>query len=169
MKNLLAICLICLPLFTQAQNFETNIEAQQEIRKIEFLVGQWKGNGWMMNQSGQKMTFDQTEKVSLKLNDTALLIEGQGTSNGKIIHNALAIVTMEDSKGNYKFNSFLQSNQQGTYKAELIDHVFYWYPAENVRYVITLNDNGQWHEIGEANSGGTWYQFFEMTLDNVSN
>ncbi|WP_192347069.1 hypothetical protein [Algoriphagus sp. Y33] len=165
MKNLVIICLICLPLFTQAQNFEVNLEARKEIKKIEFLVGEWEGSGWMMNQSGQKLTFEQTEKVSLKLNDTALLIEGQGTSDGNIVHNALAIVTMAEGNGQYKFNSFLQSNQQGTYKAELIDNVFYWYPVENVRYVITLNDNGQWYEIGEANSGGTWFKFFEMTLN----
>ncbi|MEB2774866.1 hypothetical protein SYJ56_06080 [Algoriphagus sp. D3-2-R+10] len=165
MKNLVIIYLICMPLFTKAQNFETNIEAQKEIQKIEFLVGEWEGSGWMMNQSREKMTFEQTEKVSFKINDTALLIEGQGVSDGKIIHSALAVLTMVDSSGKYKFTSFLQSNQQGTFKAELIDDVLYWYPAENVRYVITINDQGQWHEIGEANSGGTWYQFFEMTLN----
>ncbi|MEB2786044.1 hypothetical protein [Algoriphagus persicinus] len=165
MNPLHIICLICLPLFTKAQNFDTNIEAQKAVLKVEFLVGEWEGSGWMMNQSREKMTFEHTEKVSLKLNGTALLIEGQGLSEGRIVHNALAIVTMASSGGKYNFNSFLQSNQQGKFKAELIDDVLYWYPAENVRYVLTVNVQGQWNEIGEANSGGTWYQFFEMTLN----
>ncbi len=167
MKKLIIVWMICLPIMANAQNFEVNKEAQQELKKIEFLVGEWSGSGWMMNQSREKMVFDQTESVNLKLNGTALLIEGKGSSEGKVVHNALAIITMAEGIAKYDFNSFLQSNQHGTFKAELIDQVFYWYPVENVRYVITINEKGQWHEIGEANSGGTWYQFFEMTLDKM--
>lgn len=165
MKNLILIWMFCLPLLANGQNYEVSREAQQEIKNLEFLVGEWSGSGWMMNQSREKMTFDQTESVQLKLNGTGLLIEGVGRSEEEIVHNALAIVTMDEGENIFKFTSFLQSNQQGSYKAELIDDVFYWYPVENVRYVITINEKGQWHEIGEANSGGNWYQFFEMTLD----
>jgi hypothetical protein len=28
-----------------------------------------------------------------------------------------------------------------------------------------MNDQGQWFEVGEMNREGTWYQFFEMTLN----
>lgn len=164
MKNLILFTMIILPLLASGQNYELNKEAQEELKNLAFLEGEWHGTGWMMNQSGEKMDFEQTEKVSFKLDGTALLIEGQGTSNGKNVHNAMAIVTMAEGSGKFEFHSFLQSNQHGTFKAELIDHVLYWYPVDNVRYVIQINENGQWHEIGEANSGGTWYQFFEMTL-----
>ena len=44
---------------------------------------------------------------------------------------------------------------------------FYWFPNEQVRYIITLNEKGQWFEIGEYNMGDRWIQFFEMTLDKV--
>ncbi|MCE7055045.1 hypothetical protein LZF95_10200 [Algoriphagus sp. AGSA1] len=169
MKNLLLIVLICLPLVASSQNFELNKEAKQELKKLEFLIGEWKGKGWMMNQSREKMSFDQTEKVTLKLGGTALLIEGQGEANGQNVHNALAIVKMGKENGKYDFHSYLQSNQHGTYESELVGEVFYWYPTNNVRYVIKINEKGQWYEIGEANAGGTWYQFMEMTLDKVSN
>ncbi|WP_439488963.1 hypothetical protein [Algoriphagus sp.] len=168
MKNLLLIFLISLPLVASSQNFELNKEAQQELKKLEFLLGEWRGNGWMMNQSREKMPFDQTEKVTLKVGGTAILIEGQGEANGQNVHNALAIIRMGDEIGKYDFHSYLQSNQHGTYKSELIGDTFYWYPADNVRYVIKINEKGQWHEIGEANAGGTWYQFLEMTLDKVT-
>ncbi|MGX7835845.1 hypothetical protein ACWKSR_11905, partial [Campylobacter fetus subsp. venerealis] len=72
----------------------------------------------MMNQSREKMPFDQTEKVTLKVGGTAMLIEGQGDANGQNVHNALAIVRMGDETGKYDFHSYLQSNQQGAYKAE---------------------------------------------------
>ncbi|UZD21512.1 hypothetical protein PBT90_18520 [Algoriphagus halophytocola] len=165
MKNLIVLILSLLPFFAIGQNYELNKEAQGELKNLSFLEGEWQGAGWMMNQSREKMEFEQTEIVSFKLDGTALLIEGQGTSNGKTVHNAMAIVTMAEGSGKFEFHSFLQSNQHGTYQAELVDQVLYWYPVENVRYVIQLNDQGQWHEIGEVNSGGNWYQFFEMTLN----
>ena len=36
-----------------------------------------------------------------------------------------------------------------------------------MRYTMRINEKGQWHEIGEMSrdSGTTWNQFFEMTLD----
>ncbi|MBN3581507.1 hypothetical protein JYB64_03850 [Algoriphagus aestuarii] len=165
MKKMILAWVFCLPLLVQAQNYELNLESRKEIKKLEFLIGQWSGSGWMVNQNREKMTFEQKETVQLKINGTALLIEGEGTSEGEMIHNALAIITMSEGSGEYQFDSFLQSNQQGSFKAELIEDVLYWYPAENVRYVIRLNEKGQWFEIGEAKVGENWFQFFEMTLD----
>jgi hypothetical protein len=34
-----------------------------------------------------------------------------------------------------------------------------------MRYIIYLNDKGQWHETGEMKRENDWFQFFEMTLD----
>ena len=42
-------------------------------------------------------------------------------------------------------------------------------PGGQIRYTITLNDAGQWFEIGEMSQDGeTWRQIFEMTLDRVA-
>ena len=36
------------------------------------------------------------------------------------------------------------------------------------RFIIGINQKGQWHEIGEfSRDGENWYQFFEMSLDKV--
>ena len=61
----------------------------------------------------------------------------------------------------------LQNGQKGEFKGELIDGKFYWYPNENVRYVIWQNEKKQWYEKGEFKREGNWTQFFEMTLDQV--
>ncbi|CAN5383873.1 hypothetical protein BH23BAC1_BH23BAC1_05400 [soil metagenome] len=36
-----------------------------------------------------------------------------------------------------------------------------------MRYIINLNDQGQWYEKGEIKRNGNWLQFFEMTLDKL--
>lgn len=150
---------------TNAQELETDKEAQKAISQLEFIVGNWAGTGWMMGRDGQKRTFDQTEKIKFKLDSTAILIEGLGKSNGKIIHNALAVVRYNKAEENFNFRSYLSNGRGGDFKAELIDGKFYWYPNDNMRYIIYLNDKGQWYETGEMKRENEWFQFFEMTLD----
>ncbi|MHA6281169.1 hypothetical protein ACXYMT_13390 [Salinimicrobium sp. CAU 1759] len=148
-----------------AQDSETDIEAQKAISQLEFIVGDWKGTGWMMGRDGQKHPFNQTENIKFKLDSTAILIEGLGKSNEIITHNAMAIVTYDKSEKNYNFRSYLSTGRGGDFKAELIDGKFYWYPNENMRYIISLNNKGQWYETGEIKRDNEWVQFFEMTLD----
>lgn len=119
----------------------------------------------MMKPDGTKSEFEQTEKIEFKLDSTAILIEGKGKSGGTIIHNALAIISYDREDQHYTFQSYLHNGRKGQFKAELIRDKFFWYPNEKMRYIITLNDQGQWFEIGEYNRNGSWYQFFEMTLD----
>lgn len=165
MKTFLTIILTALfvsPSFSQS--FETDLLSKSKISDLEFMVGNWKGTGWMMMQSG-KHEFEQTENIQFKLDSTAILIEGVGKADGKIFHNALAILTYNKNDKNYSFRSYLQNGQNGDFKAELIGNKLYWYPNENVRYIIWLKENGQWYEKGEYKSEETWNQFFEMTLD----
>lgn len=148
-----------------AQLVKTDSVAQLEISKLEFLVGEWQGSGWMMGQDRQRHEFDQTENIQFKLDNTLLLIEGLGTSQGQTIHNALAIVSFNTAENNYLFTSYLANGRKGEFKAELEDEKFTWFPRENTRYVIEINDAGQWFEVGEFNRQGNWYKFFEMTLN----
>ena len=165
MKIILAIILaILISNISFSQNFETDSISKAKIKELNFMVGHWKGNGWMANRNG-KSEFVQTEKIEFKLDSTAILIEGQGKANGKIIHDALAILSYNKTDDNYSFRSFLPSGKNAEFKAELIDNKLHWYPSENVRYVIWQNDNKQWYEKGEFKREGNWTQFFEMTLD----
>lgn len=148
-----------------AQSLETDSISKSEISKLNFITGNWKGQGWMMGADGKKSEFEQTEKIQFKLDSTVILIEGLGKSNGRIVHNAMAIVSYNKEGNNYAFQSYLQNGRKGEYKAELINDSLYWYPNKNMRYIITLNEKGQWFEIGEMERNEKWFQFFEMTLD----
>lgn len=165
----LTLILVSTLLFTtfiaNAQELETDKETQKAISQLEFIVGDWSGTGWMMGRDGQKHMFDQTEIIKFKLDSTAILIEGLGKSNGKILHNAMAVVRYNKTEKNYNFRSYLSNGRGGDFKAELIDGKFYWYPNDDMRYIIYLNDKGQWYETGEMKRGNEWFQFFEMILD----
>lgn len=169
MKNLIKIIVFigALTGFQQealSQNVDTDPVSKKYVSQLSSMVGSWEGEGWMMAADQKRHEFSQTEIIQFKLDSTAILIEGKGMENGKVIHNAMAIITYSGEHDQYDFQSFLQNGRQGSFEAELIDGVFYWYPMENIRYIIKINEQGQWFEIGEIKQGDNWYQFFEMTL-----
>jgi hypothetical protein len=144
---------------------ETDSVSQAEISKLEFMVGKWKGAGWIIGRDQQRSSFEQTEDIQFKLDDTAILIEGLGISNGRVTHNALAVISFNKLENHYNFQSYMSNGMSGSFKAELIENKLYWYPVDNIRYIIYINDEGQWYETGEMNRNDQWFQFFEMTLD----
>jgi hypothetical protein len=167
MRTLNLTLLICLffslPAFSQMPDVDK--EGQKAIAKLAYLVGDWEGTGWMMIQDGSKHTFNQYEKIQLKLDGTALLIEGRGFADGKLIHDAMAVLTYNKEEAHYNLSSFLFTGRQGKFKAEIIGEKLFWYPNENIRYIIYLNEKGQWYETGEMRRGEGWFQFIEMTLN----
>ncbi|WP_137092158.1 hypothetical protein [Mangrovivirga cuniculi] len=150
-----------------SQSFETDSISKKEISRLNFMTGKWQGKGWMMGPDRQKAEFEQTENIQFKLDSTTVLIEGLGVNNGTVIHNAMAIVSYDKEEGSYNFQSYLHNGRKGEFKGELIDGKFYWYPNENMRYIIELNEQDQWFEVGEIRRDNGWFQFFEMTLNRM--
>lgn len=173
MKNLIKISLILslvasfqIPVLAQ-ESYALNPELQQKMAPFAKLEGHWKGSGWMMSQDRVQMTFEQEEQIQFKLSGTVLEIEGKGTSNGEVIHHALAFISPSQEEGKFDFTSILQSGMKGTYPAYWQDGKLIWQPVEQVRYIVQINERGQWFEIGEYNAGPKWYKFMEMTLERV--
>lgn len=146
-------------------------EAHQEaLSKLDFMVGEWTGSGWMFTQAGKRETFQQTENIQWKLDGAVLMIEGQGKNEGKIVHDALAIISYNPMKEEYGFRSYLANGRSGDYQAKILaDNTLEWTieaPGRTITYLITLNEKGQWHEKGMMKMGEKpAFQFFEMTLD----
>lgn len=163
----LGAILSAFPARLNAQMIQTDLEAQSAIKQLEFMVGQWKGSGWIMGRDGQRHNFIQTEDVQFKLDSTVILIEGLGKTGDVVTHNAMAILSYNKAEENYKFHSWLSTGRGGAFTGELKEGIFYWYPGENIRYVIHINQDGQWYEKGEMNRDGSWFQFLEMTLDRA--
>ncbi len=105
MKTKIITFALCSFLLSQtfAQSTETDKISQSEISKLNFITGHWEVQGWMMGADGKKSEFEQTEKIQFKLDSTAILIEGLGKYKGKIIHNAMAIVSFNKENNDYTF------------------------------------------------------------------
>ena len=168
--------LIVLCLFTyQSEAAYTDKNAQIKMSELDFMVGQWKGKGWIMNRERKKEFFNQTEKVEWRLDKTAILIEGKGLDPTKniITHHALAMINWQDKSKQFRFVSVLANGRDGTFSGEINKAgQFVWQMNDSYgtrRFIIEINSNGQWFEIGEfSKDGKQWHQFFEMTLDRMA-
>ncbi|MGW8315457.1 MAG: hypothetical protein ACWGNV_07645, partial [Bacteroidales bacterium] len=162
-----AAALLFIPFMLPAQQIQADRNAKRAILKLGFIVGEWKGSGWIMGSDGQRHNFIQSEDVQFKLDSTVILIEGLGRIGDVVAHNALGVISYNGEDQNYTFRSYLSTGQGGTFSAEIKGDTFVWHPGEDMRYVLWINEDGQWQEKGEMNRIGNWFQFLEMKLDRT--
>lgn len=150
----------------------------EAMKKMHFLVGEWKGEGWTEFVPGKRATASITEKAQVKLGGIVMLIEGLGTTKipGKVeeqvVHNAMAVMWYDQQAKLYRLRSFLVDGRAIDAEAKFIGESFQWgfkspYGG-NIRYTISLTPKGEWFEIGEmSEDGNSWRKFHEMTLQRV--
>jgi hypothetical protein len=168
MKIRIAILfLIALPLY-----------AADEMRKLEFLVGDWKGEAQVLSGPGKGEHAVQAETVRWKLGGKALLVEGigrkklEGGATGEIVHDAMGVVWYDEAAKQLRFDAWTAAR----------GHVDAWFQAgENsaqwgfdlpeggkIRFTISLTDKGEWHEVGEYSpDGNRWFKTIDMRLTKV--
>lgn len=152
--------------------------AADEMKKLDFLAGEWKGEAWIQMGPGKPSHAIQTERVTPKAGGAALLIEGLGRAKkddgtaGDVVHEAVALVRWDEQAKQYRMSTAVAG--RGTAEPWLEvrgqNHLVWGLdtPQGKVRYTITLNERGEWFEIGEhSRDGEKWMKFFEMTLQKV--
>jgi hypothetical protein len=148
------------------------------MKKLDFLVGQWKGEGWVEFAPGQRRAFKGAEVVERKLDGLLLTVEGlhRGQAGDKreevVVHHAFVLVSYDDRARRYRFQAFTGRGNYEDAEARVSEGQLLWGMKVpqfgEVRYTIKLDDRGRWSEAGEVSRDGkTWQQFFEMTLQRV--
>jgi hypothetical protein len=170
MKKSLWLALLCIsPFALLAQG--PALGQRADMKKLDWLIGNWKGAGWIqMGPQGRK-EFTQTETIQGKLDGLVLLIEGQGKSkeNGATVHSALAFVSYDDRAKTFRWRAFTAEGRQTDTEAKVGTNTVEWGleipQGGRIRYTIKLTEKGEWFEVGEISQNGqTWNKFFEMTL-----
>jgi hypothetical protein len=148
-------------------------ELKTAITKLEPLIGQWKGEGWIQMGSA-KHTFQQNENISLKANNTVLQIEGLGKDeSGQAVHQAFAIISFDSEKPAYQMLA-VRADGRVIYPGITVTEpgVLEWgFEVGNggrVKFNIEIKEN-TWHETGKfSNDGTNWMPFLEMNLKKES-
>jgi len=143
---------------------------KSEMKKLDKMAGQWKGSGWAQ-YAQSKETFTGGELVQKKVDGLALLVEGKFTNSaGKVIHETMAVMSYDEKRSGYRFNTYLANGMTGEYDLKVFPDRFEWgfqIPTGTVRYTIKI-EKDLWFEIGEfSRDGKTWFKNFEMKLERV--
>jgi len=164
--------MIVAALFGQKAYAQSARVSKEEMKKLSSWVGEWKGDGWQMDQqTRQKQPFSVVEKVESRLDGLALIVEGKGTHNGNLGHHAMAMVYYNADKSQYDFHSIVMQGQSTMARGEFNDKgEFIWgfeIPQGKIRYTIKI-EGDTWTESGAFSmDGSTWYPTMEMKLTRV--
>ncbi len=176
------ICFFLLLCFTSltAVSAQTGSINSSEMKSLDFLVGQWRGEGWILMGQNERRTFRQNETVQSKVDGTVLVIDGlgKGVKTGdtveSVIHNAFAVISYNRDAKTFRWQAFKGDGTSFDVQPEITGKTIVWGfqdpRAGQIRFTIKLNEKGQWFETGEMSrdAGKTWFKFFEMILDKVS-
>lgn len=143
-----------------------------EMKKLQPLVGEWKGGGWIQ-MGPSKQEFQSTETVESRLGGVVLMVEGRHHDKAdatRLVHHALGAISYNLRSKEFEFRAYTAAGQSITASARTRDNGIEWGftpPGSDIkiRYFIRLNDGGEWLETGEmSRDGNTWQPFFEMRL-----
>src|ERR1035441_7276030 len=75
------------------------VTAQRDaMKKLEFLVGRWSGEGIVVRGPGDPMRLRQTEDVQWKLDGLVMVVEGTGrNAEGQVVFRAFATIAYDDT------------------------------------------------------------------------
>lgn len=154
----------------KAQNATTS---QEKMKPLSGWAGQWKGEGWSMDQSRQQTEFTVEENIQWKLDGRVILAEGIGTnkSDGKIGFHALGTIYYNNEKKIYEIKSFVDDGNMTLATARFNDKgQFIWgfdVPGGKIQYTITLTET-TWNEKGAfVMPSGQEFPIMEMSLTRV--
>lgn len=176
MKKMVAILILLVaPALAFAQTQSAGNYAQ--MRKLDFLLGAWEGEGWMDFGPGQRRAANVKESVQSKAEGSILTFEGLGKAKapGKdeeiVVHNAFGIVWYDGDAQRFRMMAW-RSGRAMDADIEVGEKSLIWgfhdQRAGQIRFTIKLDEAGRWAEIGEISRDGTsWNKFFEMKLNRA--
>lgn len=177
MKRLVAVLiLLASPTLAFAQTESAANSA--EMRKLDFLLGAWEGEGWMDFGPGQRRVAKVKESAQGIADGSVLTFEGLGKarSPGKdeetVVHNAFGVVWYDGEAKRFRMMAW-RAGRPIDADIKVGDETLIWgfhdQRAGQIRFTIKLDEAGQWFEIGEFSRDGTsWNKFFEMRLKRAA-
>lgn len=143
--------------------------SKQHIDKLSGWVGTWKGTGWQMTESRERIEFVVEELVESKIGGLALMVEGKGTgTDGTEGHHAMGMIYYNLDNERYEFHSIIKEGMTTLATAKIAQNGdFIWgfdVPGGQIQYTITITGD-TWVEKGAFSMDGTqWWPIMEMTL-----
>ena len=160
MKKLIVALMLAMPVF-----------AADEMRKLDWMIGDWTGEASIQMGGPEKHKSLMTEHIQSRLGGKAILIEGLGKSaTGEITHDALGVIWYDEAAKKYQFSAWTAryGHTDAWFEVGEKDTAQWGFDIPQggkIRYSISRSEKGEWREVGHfSRDGKEWLPFFEMTL-----
>jgi hypothetical protein len=173
MKKVLALLTLIL-----VQVAVASAQTGASTNKLSFMIGEWKGNGWMMTQSGKQFT-SIIEKVDCKLDCEIFTVAGIGTQTdsstmkNSVVHDAFGIISYDKTKGKFTLRAYKKDNVTETELEIIGEKVIRWNltipnNGGTMRFTTDFSEPNKWKGTGEYSRDGTdWIKMMETRLEKV--
>lgn len=175
--NIILILAFLLAGFSSAQQPDYNLikDAKlKEMKKLDPMLGNWSGTGWISMGPGTPERFTVNESIEKKVDGLALVVNGLGkdSTGTKTVHNALGVISWDTEKNHYLFDTYLADGRSTRATATFENGKLVWgFPVEgqgHIRYTLDFSVNAKWKESGEFSRDGVqWFKFMEMNLNKI--
>lgn len=167
------LLLVLAPLVVQSQTSSST--EGDNLRKLDFMVGEWKGKGWHYHFDGSRVELSQTAKVKRASAGTALRVDY--SKKLKAIQFGLpltlsgpATIYYDEKAKLYRWRIETSEGRKNPFEANVIGpKAFQWimrFPGSVARITIIVTDEEEWHELWETwtdNKVG-WRKYQESVL-----
>ncbi|CAA9263867.1 MAG: hypothetical protein AVDCRST_MAG95-2420 [uncultured Adhaeribacter sp.] len=167
----LYLLLICLLVNTAiyAQSASQLPVVQQKMQALKWITGKWQGTVSIMGGDGSKQEYKQTIEFTPKLKKSVFQFNEAASRGQDTIFQNIGMLSYDALKSKYTIQAYTNGGIQIEADVEVQDKKIIWrvpVAGNLIRYTITLNEKGQWHQIGEGSgdAGQNWTTFFESTL-----
>jgi len=163
------VYLILGSVLTNAAQAQDGRLSKAHMDKLSNWVGTWKGEGWQMTESRERIEFEVEEVVESKISGLALLVEGRGTGvDGEEGHHAMGMIYYNVDNEQYEFHSVIKEGMVTLATAKIDEQGnFIWgfdVPGGQIQYTISIQGDS-WIEKGVfSRDGQQWWPIMEMTL-----
>lgn len=144
-------------------------EAREKMQAFAAMVGEWEGEAWSAMRPGARDVVSQREIVEWTAGGEALLVRGSGSVDGRVVHEAVALIFWDVRAGRYVMWAYRAGSGATQEEVRLDGDARVWgfaTPGGEIRFTQRIDDEGRWVETGErsADGGASWQPFLGMTL-----
>ncbi len=152
------------------------IDTVYSIRQLDFMLGNWEGEGWIYINRERK-TFIQYEEIVPKADSSIMVVNGKGYAKeagvitDRVIHDAFGVISPNTAAGygvtmlSFSTASGRLENQMYLIEEKKVQWSFQDERGGTIRFTEDFSQDGQWIENGEYSMDGKqWFPFFKMEL-----
>ncbi|MEP0265547.1 hypothetical protein [Dokdonia sp.] len=147
--------------FTTQITFAQSVE-QQEMAKLSFMIGDWKGTGSSLPKEENK-PYDVLSKVRYDLDGELIVLKHRSQRGGKSVLSLHTIIYYNAEEEQYYYYAFRKKGAR-PFTGTIIDGKLICTIGDDYQLVFQRTPEGFFNEYGEKRVDGIWVKNFEDLL-----